>query len=160
MMWTIALCAKSFQDNCKWEIVLDTKPINHITGRFNSLLPYCNLGTNFQTHIKDSYLECFLWNCPQMPQDLSTLVQVMAWCRQAASHYWSQCWPMGCCFFGAKQESEPMMALCWSDPWGSDSRQWGPCNLHKSCNHNLYIGIIIGPMGNAFQLKYHTFHSR
>ena len=32
-----------------------------------------------------------------MPQDLtddkSTFVQVMAWCRQATSHYLSQCWP-------------------------------------------------------------------
>ena len=32
-----------------------------------------------------------------MPQDLtndkSTLVQVMAWCHQATSHYLSQCWP-------------------------------------------------------------------
>ena len=32
-----------------------------------------------------------------MPQDRtdnkSTLVQVMAWCRQATSHYLSQCWP-------------------------------------------------------------------
>ena len=32
-----------------------------------------------------------------MPQNLtyekSTLVQVMAWCRQATSHYLSQCWP-------------------------------------------------------------------
>ena len=32
-----------------------------------------------------------------MPMDLtdgkSTLVQVMAWCRQATSHYPSQCWP-------------------------------------------------------------------
>ena len=32
-----------------------------------------------------------------MPQDLtddrSTLFQVMAWCRQAPSHYLSQCWP-------------------------------------------------------------------
>ena len=32
-----------------------------------------------------------------MPQDTtddkSTLVQVMAWCRQATSHYLSQCWP-------------------------------------------------------------------
>ena len=31
-----------------------------------------------------------------MPQDLSddksTLIQVMAWCRQATSHYLSQCW--------------------------------------------------------------------
>ena len=33
-----------------------------------------------------------------MPQDLtddkSTLVQVMAWCRQATSHYLGQCWPI------------------------------------------------------------------
>ena len=32
----------------------------------------------------------------QLPLDLtdkSTLVQVMAWCRQATSHYLSQCWP-------------------------------------------------------------------
>ena len=32
-----------------------------------------------------------------MPEDLTnenpTLVQVMAWCRQAPSHYLSQCWP-------------------------------------------------------------------
>ena len=32
-----------------------------------------------------------------MPQDLtddkSTLVQVIAWCRQATSHYLHQCWP-------------------------------------------------------------------
>ena len=27
------------------------------------------------------------------PTDQSTLVQVMAWCRQATSHYLSQCWP-------------------------------------------------------------------
>ena len=26
-------------------------------------------------------------------KDKSTLVQVMAWCRQATSHYLSQCWP-------------------------------------------------------------------
>ena len=31
---------------------------------------------------------------PQYLTDhLSTLVQVMAWCRQATSHYLSQCWP-------------------------------------------------------------------
>ena len=37
-------------------------------------------------------------NAPRgMPENLinekSTLVQVMAWCRQATSHYLSQCWP-------------------------------------------------------------------
>ena len=29
-----------------------------------------------------------------LPDDKSTLVQVMAWCRQATSHYLSQCWPI------------------------------------------------------------------
>ena len=28
-----------------------------------------------------------------LPDDKSTLVQVMAWCHQATSHYLSQCWP-------------------------------------------------------------------
>ena len=34
------------------------------------------------------------------PNEKSTLVQVMAWCRQATSHYLSQCWPRSmspCC---------------------------------------------------------------
>ena len=31
----------------------------------------------------------------------STLVQVMAWCRQATSHYLSQCWPRSLSPYGA-----------------------------------------------------------
>ena len=34
-----------------------------------------------------------LWMSLDFADDLSTLVQVMAWCRQATSHYLSQCWP-------------------------------------------------------------------
>ena len=33
------------------------------------------------------------WMSPDLTDDKSTLVQVMAWCRQATSHYLSQCWP-------------------------------------------------------------------
>ena len=33
------------------------------------------------------------WTSLDLSDDKSTLVQVMAWCRQAASHYLSQCWP-------------------------------------------------------------------
>ena len=29
-----------------------------------------------------------------LTDDKSTLVQIMAWCRQATSHYLSQCWPI------------------------------------------------------------------
>ena len=32
--------------------------------------------------------------------DQSTLVQVMAWCRQATSHYLSQCWPRSVSSYG------------------------------------------------------------
>ena len=33
------------------------------------------------------------WMPLDLTDDKSTLVQVMAWCRQAPSHYLSQCWP-------------------------------------------------------------------
>ena len=32
------------------------------------------------------------WMSPSVTDDKSSLVQVMAWCRQATSHYLSQCW--------------------------------------------------------------------
>ena len=34
--------------------------------------------------------------------DQSTLFQVMAWCRQATSHYLSQCWPRSLSPYGVK----------------------------------------------------------
>ena len=34
-----------------------------------------------------------IWMSLDFTDDHSTLVQVMAWCRQATSHYLSQCWP-------------------------------------------------------------------
>ena len=34
-----------------------------------------------------------IWMSLDFIDDQSTMVQVMAWCRQAASHYLSQCWP-------------------------------------------------------------------
>ena len=33
-----------------------------------------------------------IWMSVDLTDDKSTLVQVMAWCRQATSHYLSQCW--------------------------------------------------------------------
>ena len=33
------------------------------------------------------------WMSQDFTDDKSTLVQVMAWCREATSHYLSQCWP-------------------------------------------------------------------
>ena len=53
-----------------------------------------------------------------MPQDLtddkSTLVQVMAWCRQATSHYLNQCWPRSPMPYGVTRPQ------CVNSLWPSD----------------------------------------
>ena len=41
------------------------------------------------------------WIQLDLTDDKSTLVQVMAWCRQATSHYLSQCWPRSLSPYGA-----------------------------------------------------------
>ena len=40
-----------------------------------------------------SYEIALRWMPLDLTHDKSTLVQVMAWCRQATSHYLNQCWP-------------------------------------------------------------------
>ena len=53
------------------------------------------LNTYFWIHVRDKYHEHFLWNYHRMNVTrplMITLGQVMAWWRQATSHYLSQCW--------------------------------------------------------------------
>ena len=40
------------------------------------------------------------WMPLDLTDDKSTLVQVMAWCRQATSHYLSQCWSSSMMLYG------------------------------------------------------------
>ena len=58
-----------------------------------------------------------------MPQDLtddkSILVQVMAWCRQATSHYLNQCWPRSPTLYGVIRP------------------QWVKCNMHQTWYYNI-----------------------
>ena len=42
---------------------------------------------------KSSYDNVLTWMPQDLTDDKSTLVQVMAWCRQATSHYLNHCWP-------------------------------------------------------------------
>ena len=43
------------------------------------------------------YTSCpFLWNCCGVDNLQSTLIQVMAWCRQASNHCLKRCWPSLC----------------------------------------------------------------
>ena len=41
-----------------------------------------------------------IWMSLDSTNDQSTLVQVLAWCRQAQSHYLSQCWPRSLSLYG------------------------------------------------------------
>ena len=49
----------------------------------------------------------------EFSDDKSTLVQVMAWCRQAASHYQSQCWPRSVSPYGI---TRPQWVNYWANP--------------------------------------------
>ena len=40
-----------------------------------------------------SEIYIYIWMSLDFIGDQSTLVKVMAWCRQATSHYLNQCWP-------------------------------------------------------------------
>ena len=41
-----------------------------------------------------------IWMSLDLTDDQSTLVQVMAWCRQVTRHYLSQCWPISPSSYG------------------------------------------------------------
>ena len=51
------------------------------------------------------------WMPLGLTDDKSTLVQVMAWCRQGTSHYLSQCWPRSMSPYGV---TRPQWANYWS----------------------------------------------
>ena len=82
-----------------------------------------------------------------MPLDLtddkSTLVQVMAWCRQATSHYLNQCWPRSMSPNGVTRPqwvNSGILPCHFSMTSGSDC-------LHFTC---LYIMVIMTSKINAF----------
>ena len=102
----VACSAPSHNQNQCW-IIVSWNPMNKFNWNLlfiNSLAPgrYWNnfKKSNFQIHFMNLIFQRFIWNCPQKnatwphwwSDDGSTLVQVMAWCCQATSHYLSHCW--------------------------------------------------------------------
>ena len=53
------------------------------------------------------------WMSLDLTDDKSTLVQVMAWCRQATSHYLNQCWPRSPTPYGV---TRPQWVNQWKIP--------------------------------------------
>ena len=80
--------------------LLNTMPTD--VKALNSLTPAkfewnCRYAIFKQTSVIDCWgISCeisLIWMSIDFIDDQSTLVQVMTWCRQATSHYVSQCWP-------------------------------------------------------------------
>ena len=71
------------------------------------------------------------WMSLDLTDDKSTLVQVMAWCRQATSHYLSQCW------------------LRSLSPYGVTRPQWVNCLWNGSLSI-LYIPVVVAVSWQPF----------
>ena len=87
---------------CTWNVVYNMMTFLFGSSCFNSLAPG-KFEWNFRhlifqiTSVTDGWdISCELaprWMSLDLTDDKSALVQVMAWCCQATSHYLSQCWP-------------------------------------------------------------------
>ena len=69
-----------------------------------------------------SYEIALRWMPLDLTDDKSTLVQVMAWCGQATSHYLSQCWPRSL------------------SPYGVTRPQW----VKYSTSKEIYTWLVVG----------------
>ena len=75
-----------------------------VPGRFEWKICIGNLQDNFDVWCISCEIVCRQMSL-DLTSDKSTLVQVMAWCRQATSHYVSQCW----------QICRHMVSLCYNE---------------------------------------------
>ena len=57
-----------------------------------------------------------IWRSLDFTDDQSTLFQLMAWCRQATSHYLSQCWPRSLSPYGVTRSHWVNIAAVAASP--------------------------------------------
>ena len=53
------------------------------------------------------------WTSRDLSDDKSTLIQVMAWCRQATSHFLNQCWPRSLPSYGVTRPQRVNIRSHW-----------------------------------------------
>ena len=66
---------------------------------------------------RSSHYNALQWMPQDLTDDKSTLVQVMAWCRQATSHYLSQCWPRSLSPYGVTRPQWVKVSHIMSQWW-------------------------------------------
>ena len=90
---------------CHW-----VKPyvFSYTTGPYSMCLTHWPLGVFFKLILVTDVwaISCEIahkWMSLNLTDDKSTLVRVKDWCRQATSHYLSQCWPRSMSPYGASR---------------------------------------------------------
>ena len=81
--------------NCKWNMNVFFK-LTEALGRFERIFLSSNFQANFSYLISVWIISCEIalkWMALDSADYNSTLIQVMACCREATSHYLDQCWP-------------------------------------------------------------------
>ena len=83
-----------------------------------------------------SYEIALRWMSQDLTDDKSTLVQVMAWSRQATSHYLSQCWPRSMSLYGVTRPQWVKFLMIFLTV--QDSKFLVPCDFWI-CGYSLFI---------------------
>ena len=90
------------------------------------------------------------WMPLDLTDDKSTLVQVMAWCRQATSHYLSQCWPRFMSPYGVTRP-QWVNSMWWCNDTSRTSA-WltlAPKDWKITINYQVRISLLL-PMANEY----------
>ena len=84
-----------------------------------------------------SYNNTLIWMSLDLTDDKSTLVQVMAWCHQATSHYLSQCWPRSVSPYGITRQQWVKLFMSQLDNAYLLISNWGLCPVFVYHQPNL-----------------------
>ena len=96
------------------------------------------------------------WMSLDLTDDKSTLVQVMAWCRQATSHYLSQCWPRFLSPYGITRPQWVKFTGCIDY---CSTRHWWVTHVSSYLFKAISIGVgKCGKISNWWLLCKHMIH--
>ena len=150
----------------KWQTIQDSTLTHWPLGDFNKVLEKIIFKLILVTDGCDISSEIALrWTSRDL-SDKSTLVQVMTWCRQATSHYLSQCWARSLCHMASLGPNELRLAhtsracrfcfkackLLWLCAWLAVSvPAYFPSSIHQLYKACTDIGRICGNFCRAWK---------
>ena len=97
-----------------------------------------------------------IWMSLDFADDQSTLVQVMAWCRQATSHYLSQCWPRSLSPYGVIR---PQWVQVMAAAWRHQTITWSNENILSVGPQGANFSDMLWKMSSRLQNGCHLFQT-